>query len=317
MPANIKQYTHLKRLLPEARRKITAESYLDRPAEDMGRYMEDIGRNVNLAPLHYVMAAGMQKFADLDAGKREESDAWFAPRLHASLRLSRREAADIAVWHFLTAVVFRDYVIWRWGHGTGILNRVFGAERRNALAHLWWAAELGRNGSSYEPVVEACAVQELIVTLTDVAFSQNRAAAQAFLRFIQNGPGGKRRSAKEVQDYRTQLNCMLAATVLDALAPDPGPDPVAMEEWINEDIDPTLLVEDKITGPNDPLADAQQIDAIIDLLKVLERAAASPVARVKASRKLKEPDASEAEMEDAYQSQSGVVAVIAPGDNSG
>lgn len=44
---------------------------------------------------------------------RTRADAWLAPRLHATLRLTRREAADKRLWNHIALAVAPDYVVWR------------------------------------------------------------------------------------------------------------------------------------------------------------------------------------------------------------
>src|SRR4051794_2874114 len=46
---------------------------------------------------------------------RPKSDSWLAPRLHACLRLSRAQASDKGVWHWLAVALGSSYVEWRWG----------------------------------------------------------------------------------------------------------------------------------------------------------------------------------------------------------
>src|SRR2546430_2753608 len=74
---------------------------------DVGRYVSVFHRDVDLAPLERVVEEATTRFADHAA---EASDAWLAARVHATLRLSRREAADASLWAYLAVVAFPDYV---------------------------------------------------------------------------------------------------------------------------------------------------------------------------------------------------------------
>lgn len=67
-----------------------------------------LGREIGLGPLRAVVAHAMRRLAP------EASDAWLAPRMHATVRLTRREAADLRAWHDRAAVALPDYVRWRW-----------------------------------------------------------------------------------------------------------------------------------------------------------------------------------------------------------
>src|SRR3712207_5044930 len=76
----------------------------------------------------------------------EESDTWLSPRLHSALRLTRAEAGDRGLWHWL-ALRYRSYVEYRWtGDGGVNRDRWFGPVHKQALARLWWGAELFRDG---------------------------------------------------------------------------------------------------------------------------------------------------------------------------
>src|SRR5262245_46053809 len=79
---------------------------------DVTDYVTDIelGREIDLAPLRAMITEATKRF-DYDPS---ESDPWLGPRVHATLRLTRREAADIRIWDYLTVVEFPDYVRWRW-----------------------------------------------------------------------------------------------------------------------------------------------------------------------------------------------------------
>lgn len=63
-----------------------------------------------LAPVRDLIDDAMYKFRD---DRPTNADAWLAPRLHAALRLTRREAADRRIWNYLALGVAPDYVVWR------------------------------------------------------------------------------------------------------------------------------------------------------------------------------------------------------------
>src|SRR6202035_2382304 len=62
----------------------------------------ELGRSVDLEPLRAVIAEAMSRFEFAPV----KSDAWLGPRVHATLRLTRREAADKRVWAYLCVVEF-------------------------------------------------------------------------------------------------------------------------------------------------------------------------------------------------------------------
>jgi hypothetical protein len=245
---------NLQRLQAHARDLFIAEAYRERVPDGLDVFTRRISREVSLRPLDAVVKHGMEMFLSLSRQRRNESDVWFAPRIHAALRLFRREAADAGVWHYLTLVRYRDYVLWRWADGNGLVTeeRVLGNDRRNALAHLWWAAELSRNGPDYGPVEKACQMQEALVTLTEILASSNRAAAQAFIHFVMP-EGGAPRSASDIKVIRRALNHSLSTYALDAAAPDPGPAADAIERWVAEVPDiGHITAAGPVIGPDDP-----------------------------------------------------------------
>ena len=96
-----------------------------------------LGRPIELAPLQAVVDLAMRR------RKRDESDSWLAPRMHATLRLTRREAADPRIWAYLAAVVLPDYVRWRWRSPDDrkapvAIDRFMGKPATNAVSRLWW-----------------------------------------------------------------------------------------------------------------------------------------------------------------------------------
>lgn len=63
-----------------------------------------------LEPIRDLVDDALFEFRDETPSR---ADAWLAPRLHATLRLTRAEAADRALWNYLAFAVAPDYVVWR------------------------------------------------------------------------------------------------------------------------------------------------------------------------------------------------------------
>src|SRR5947208_2330355 len=108
----------LKRLAPQFRTVVTADFLAGKAGLDLDLepHIEPFHRLAELkAPdtehVANVASKAMEKFS---ANKREESDRWLAPRVHATLRLTRREAGDPGVWNCLAVTVLEEYVRWRW-----------------------------------------------------------------------------------------------------------------------------------------------------------------------------------------------------------
>ena len=125
-----------------------------------------------------------------------EIDAELAPTVHRSLALSRHQAADPGLWHYLCVVRFPDFVHYRWDH-------VYNPEKpdnmrekflkagadiySNALHRLWWAAELtyeeAESGDpddrDYDRTRQALEFQELANDVFDRWFSRYKPVAIA------------------------------------------------------------------------------------------------------------------------------------------
>src|SRR4051794_29168333 len=99
--------------------------------------LESFGRSVEITALRKVVEYSSAEF---DAPKGSAWDSWLAPRVHAALRLSPREAADPAIWRWLALYAFPDYVRKRWPNPTA--DRFVGPINKQAIARLWWGAEM-------------------------------------------------------------------------------------------------------------------------------------------------------------------------------
>lgn len=98
-------------------------------------------------PVRELVDEAMRRFGD-DA--RARADAWLAPRLHATIRMTRAEASDTGLWNFLALVVAPGYVVWRHlgkgrkgtadGEAAEVAARRFsGRHDTQTFARLWWA----------------------------------------------------------------------------------------------------------------------------------------------------------------------------------
>lgn len=265
--------TELKSLKSSARPLVTAEVYSEVMTLNLSEYIEEFqtadGRKIDIEPLTEIVRIGMQKF---HGQKTFTSDAWLAPRVHAVLRLFRSEAADMGMWEYLTICdpQLRAYTIWRWGDNDNQgkvkdMKRVWGSERRNALARLWWTAELTRNGPDYTPTADLYNSQNAANYLTDTLMFNNRPAAVAYSRIVrdlkENSTG--REDAKETAKT---LNHILVTVVLDATAPDSGTDVDIYENWVSEAPDQTLMYNALPQGPNEPTVPEEKIKAAAELM---------------------------------------------------
>ncbi|WP_030238095.1 DUF6339 family protein [Streptomyces sp. NRRL S-350] len=171
--------------------------------------------------------------------KATQADAWLAPRLHAALRLTRREAADPGFWNYLALGVAPDYVVWR--HlpepkddkvAKVAAVRFRGPYHKQAFARLWWAAELFRDGADYGPVVTACGNQDILNTALRMSVINHRPTAQAIVRLVVKGTitGGR-----EANALAGAVNASAATLMYDVIAPDHSErDSRPLLDWIDE-----------------------------------------------------------------------------------
>ena len=250
----------LMKLKPHARTLLAPPEFAAGATMDDTAF-EPFDRDISLEPLDEIMAEVLRRFA---SAKPETSDAWLAPRVHATLRLYRREAAEKAVWHYLS-VRFRKYVLWRWETGTGVDPvRILGSTNRNALARLWSAAELLRNGPDYAAVSDGFRLQEIMQWVLDIDAFQNRAAALAYVKTLSTWADGQTARA-----LAKGLNHLLSSVSLDSLAPDMGDSGDAFQLWISQEPDETLMYEKLPQGPDDLRVPESQIDAVSAVLNKL------------------------------------------------
>ena len=205
----------LRSLKSTVREVITVDNYSTISMDEIARYEIDLNRRIDTAVLETAIGKAMK---DFPLEEKVLSNAWLAPRVHASLRLWRREAADSGLWEFLTIKELRDYVVWRWADANGRmknLDLIYGPLRRNALARLWWTAEIARNGAQYGPVVNCFKSQDMVNYLTDVDAFHNRAATQ-LIRVLTEG--GHEPTKKEVVSLGKAFNHLLVVTMLDVVS---------------------------------------------------------------------------------------------------
>ncbi|MES9555384.1 MULTISPECIES: DUF6339 family protein [unclassified Streptomyces] len=187
-----------------------------------------------LAPVRDLVDDALHAFRD---GRPTAADAWLAPRLHATLRLSRREAADRRLWNHLALGVAPDYVVWRHlsepkkdgGTPKVAADRFRGPAYKQAFARLWWAAELFRNGSDYAPVVTVCSNQDMLNSSLRLDVIDHRPTAQAMVRLIERGTV---RTGRDVNALAAAINASAATLMYDVVAPDAERDGRPLLEWI-------------------------------------------------------------------------------------
>jgi hypothetical protein len=205
-------------------------------------------------------------------GKRVEADGWLAPRLHATLRMTRAEAADSRRWNYLAMVVAPDYVVWRHrGAEIAAASRFSGPVHTQTFARLWWIAEMFRNGSDYGPVETACRVQDVLNTTLRLDIIDHRPTALAIVRVLQRLIADDiSRLGDHVNALSSAINAAGSTLVYDMLAPDELVDSVALQEWIRDSMNSPPVPWARLPfGPEDGEVSGETVDALLPLFERL------------------------------------------------
>ncbi|MFC9998105.1 DUF6339 family protein [Nocardia sp. NPDC127526] len=204
-------------------------------------------------------------------------DGWLAPRLHATLRMTRAEAADAELWNYLALVVAPDYVVWRHKpRGSGEKteapeSRFNGLQYTQAFSRLWWAAELFRNGRDYSPVGTVFRYQEFPNTVLRFSVIDHRPTALAIVRMVDDMIAARTAAIGDViTPLATAINAAASTLVFDVIAPDAVVDHYALHEWISEvDEMPPVPWETLPFGPDDGSVSASTVEALLPLFEEL------------------------------------------------
>ncbi len=233
-------------------------------------FLEDLNldREISSEPLRSVIDEAKRRYPP------ERSDAWLAPRVHATIRLTRREAGDKRLWNYLTIVAFPDYVRWRFFDASKPeepvpLDRFLGEDSKNALARLWWAAELTRNGNDYSPTMEALTLVRFFVSWQPMDFMHHRPAALAATRFLKGFNSGKGATAPQSEALSKAFNLTLTTLSLDTLCDNPAVDAESLRDWCVEPVDETKMMQELPLGPDEgpvPEEAIYRVEAVLQRL---------------------------------------------------
>jgi hypothetical protein len=222
----------------------------------------------SVEPVRVLLDVAMERFVE----KPAEADGWLAPRLHATLRMTRAEAADSRIWNFLAMVIAPDYVVWR-HKGTEIVqtSRFSGPHYTQAFSRLWWAAELFRDGDDYRPVEVACSVQDVLNTTMRLDVIDHRPTAIAIIRVLEQlRNSNAARLGDRVNALSAAVNAAGSTLLYDALAPDDAVDHDAVHDWISEAASIALVHWDRLPdGPDDGKISRHAVSTLVSLFRQL------------------------------------------------
>ncbi len=221
-------------------------------------------RRWDTEPVRGLVEDAMYEYRD----NRTAADGWLAPRLHATLRLTRREAADKNLWNHLALAVAPDYVLWRHLPSVTVTlpepktsaSRFRGPADRQCFSRLWWAAELFRDGADYAPVVTACSNQDLIHTALRMTLIDHRPTAQALVRLLESKVIA---TGRDVNGLNGAINAAGATLLYDLLGPDAPRDPDPLRRWIEAaESAPPVPRKSLPEGPDEEPVPAKSIETL-------------------------------------------------------
>lgn len=246
--------TDILRLTP-AGRPLIGEAFLKGEREfsvnDLRPYLESTGISVELSPIDDKVdeIMGRGEYSDPKYKRYDhEIDAELAPVIHEVLDLSRRQASDPGIWHYLAVIEYSTLVRYRWRYtGEDAMEEKFlkaGADiYSNAIHRLWWIAELtydeGRE-DPYDRTTRVLKFQELANDIFDRWFSRYRPMAVACSDLLDKSVIDEFEPASStiVSDTTTRLREELTVRRLEAMSNE------QIEEMITdtrEDVIATLL----------------------------------------------------------------------------
>jgi hypothetical protein len=255
--------SELKGLSAGIRALVSDENFRNgsQPTVEYELYLVDLGlgRKVSLAPLRAVLEEGRKRHSK----NWSETEGWLAPRVHATLRLTRREASDRRLWAYLNVAAFPDHVRWRWldpddQDSVVPIDRFLGEDSKNHLGRLWWGAELTRNGDNYTRTEKAFRNSRFSVSWQVLDMMHHRPAALAIVDFLEQFNDGKGATDSQGSRMARALNAALRTLALDAVADNPEPDSEAFREWMSEPVDETKMMDVLPKGPEEkePISEA-------------------------------------------------------------
>lgn len=176
-------------------------------------FIQEIAPLVDLSSIAELVDETQSKFERLDT----RIDGFMAVRLHQLLRLSRKQASDIGIWHWLATAAFPGLVRHRWERkGKVTRERFLGDHVRNAFARLWWGAELLREGTDYEMVnklFSAKATQDLYEATIGRgdAIRSCQSALRAFVTSFEHD------SQDVFRPVAIKFTCLVSTVLVDSL----------------------------------------------------------------------------------------------------
>jgi len=171
-------------------------------------------------------------------------------------------------------------VRWRWGppateddvEKAALAERFIGGDYKQALARLWWMAELFRNGRDYSTAALALTNQDIINNLFRARVAHHRPTALATLEVLPRSEDGKSiPGGREANALSKAANAAASTLVFDVIASDPTPDLVSRATWESDrdNYDPRAGFNNLPEGPDDGELPAEALNSMKVLLAEL------------------------------------------------
>jgi len=252
--------------LPQANSLLTPDVRAGRAEPALDGSREPLGGAIEL-DVDLVEALVEHALAHEDLDVEGALDAWLAPKLHYIMRLPLRVAADRGFWAWLALGPCRKYVLHRWKRlGTDGVTayRFTGDVTRNAVARLWWYAEMARNGPDYRYVEEAFKDTGTLQYAMELAYSRYRPAVIAFVRVARAHEGGSPLKFEEMKLLSKRINAYLSLRALEFFDLSDDNDEEYDATWR---ADPPSTLEEVLQasplhGPRDGYANAASVESL-------------------------------------------------------
>lgn len=227
-------------------------------AADVAGFQEPILRRDGTAPDVRVLHDLMEHFRETrmrSGASRQDTDGWLVPRVHWAFRLTRAEASDKGTWHWLAAGPLRDYVEWRWGTTRPVEDtRWVGGINKQAVARLWWGAELIRDGSDYSLAVQAFTrMQDIPHNSLHRPFMRCRPMALQQVRAMltEHQAGRLTRASRSIRSFQRMANAVAVGTPPEQECAWTGDRPDVYRQWLREELTAPPDWEQTPVGPDD------------------------------------------------------------------
>lgn len=181
------------------------------------QHLEPTGIEADLEALENKIS---EVIGDYEEGA-EDIDKALAETVHQTIAISRKDAADERIWHYLAIVRLPSFVWYRWPRDAGdrthksMREKFKGTHKdiySNAFHRLWWIAELTHDGSDYTRTERALGTQRLANTVFDRGFHRSEGVVKACIDVLHD------ESNTVIEQTTLRLNHALSSIPMEGLS---------------------------------------------------------------------------------------------------